>query len=143
MPEHPLPAARLATEDVSVVTLLLNLSQQIARVEGAQVILVGQMQSADLSRREIHKKLDAVNEKASDAANRAEIAVTEAKQAVSAAAGMKPSVDDYVTMRGYVRVGLWALGLIIMPTIGLLGYAAVSLWHFVVAHVDLSRLWKS
>lgn len=134
-PEHPRPAGRVKTEDLSIVTLLLDMQQQIARVEGTQIALVAQMQSAEISRREIHKKIDGV-------ASRAEIAVRKAQQAVSTAAALKPSVDDYVTMRGYVRAGLWALGLVIMPLIGLLGYGAVHLWQFVVAHIDLSRLWK-
>lgn len=140
--EHPVPAARVGTEEISVITLLLDMQQQIARVEGTQIALVGQMQSADLSRREIHKKLDLVSDKATAAAHRAEIAVSRAEQAVASAAALKPNVDDYVTMRGYVRAGLWALGLVIMPLLGLLGYAAISAWHYVAAHVDVTRLWK-
>jgi len=45
-------------------------------------------------------------------------------------------------MRGYVRAGLWALGLVVMPLLGLIGYGALQAWHYIAAHIDLSRLWK-
>lgn len=142
MPEHPVPKARPEDPPVSVVTLLLDMQQQISRVEGTQIAVVGQLQSVDARALAIHEKLDAVSERATSAANRAEIAVTRAELAVTAAAALKPSVDDYVTMKGYARTGLWALGLFVMPLLGLLGYAAIQLWHYVVAHFDLSKLWK-
>lgn len=141
VPEHPMPAAH-PIGDMTVVTLLLDMQQQIARVEGTQIGLLNQMAHADTSRREIHKKLDVVGDKATAAAHRAEIAVARAEQAVATAAVLKPSVDDYMTMKRYVRAGLWALGLVIMPLIGLLGYGAMQLWHYIVVHIDLSRLWK-
>jgi hypothetical protein len=141
-PEHPLPAQRDTPGPPSIVTLLLDMQQQIARVEGTQIALVRQMQNADQSRREIHRKLDTVSDKATAAAHRAELAVTRAEHAVASSAALKPSVDDYVTMRGYVRTGLWALGLIVMPLIGLLGYGAMQVYQYVVAHLDLTRLWK-
>lgn len=143
VPEHPTPAARVGSgEEVTGITLLLDMQQQIARVEGTLISVVSQMQSADVSRREIHKKLDVVSDRATAAAHRAETAVTRAEHAVAAASALKPSVDDYVTMKGYVRVGLWALGLVVMPLLGLLGYAAMQAWQYAVAHLDLTRLWK-
>lgn len=141
-PEHPIPAARIGTEDVSVVTLLLDMQQQIARVEGAQIVLVKQMENADASRREIHKKIDVVSANATAAVHRAEVAVSRAESAVSTAAALKPGVDDYIAMRGYAVTGLWALGLFVLPVLGMLGYAAVQVWHYVAAHIDWPRLWK-
>jgi len=140
VPEHPVPAVR--DEDVQVVRLLLDMQQQIARVEGTQISIVQQMQSAENSRREIYRKIDDVSDKAAAAAHRAEVAVTRAEHAVASSTALKPSVDDYVTMRGYVRAGLWALGLVVMPLLGLIGYGALQAWHYIAAHIDLSRLWK-
>ena len=143
MPEHPVPEQRTLPDNPSVIGLLLDLQQQIARVEGAQIVMVGQMASAEESRRIIYQKIEAVSDKAVEAAHRAEVAVTQAVKAGEATAAMKPGVDDYLMMKGYARFGLAALGLVIMPLLGVLGYFAVQLWHYIVAHVDLTRLWKS
>ncbi|MDB6098305.1 MAG: hypothetical protein JWN58_1008 [Gammaproteobacteria bacterium] len=145
-PEHPPPPPAI---DPSVHTLLLDIVQQMGSIEGTQIGIVRELQDGTESRRRLHEKLDVVSEKAVAAAHRAEVAVTRAEhavtaavQAATAAAALKPSVDDYISMKGYVRVGLWALGLFVMPLVGLLGYFAVQLWQFIVAHIDLSRLWK-
>lgn len=140
MPEHPAPSVPVA-DDTTMFTLLLDLREQLGRIEGTQIGLITQATNAETSRAALHSKLDAVSEKATAAAHRAELAVSHAEQAVSAAQNMKPAVDDYVTMKGYAKAGLYALGLVVMPLLGLLGYGVVQLWNLAITHLDLSRLW--
>lgn len=121
--------------DGDVIRILLDLQGQVARVEGAQIIIAkqnaelqGGQRDASESRRRLHDKLDQVTAEARAAATKADAAATAIDQ-------LKPDVAEFVRLRGNVKVGLTVIGIVLMPALGAIGWGLAEAWRWLWTHV--------